>query len=808
MLRLEDSEKTSGLHKTATTTKAIRYWKWGFIGATAIFLWLQFSCSSYYGDVNSTEVDYAKLFLDALDINLALVWSEYYTSETHLAGTNYGFVEWTKNKFEEYGLKAEIDTYEMLMSYPEDHSLKLSNSKDGLVYEPSLKEDALKKDPTSQGDDLIPTFLGYAANGNVTAQYVYANYGTREDFAHLHKEGVDIKGKIVIVRYGKIFRGLKVKFAQDSGAIGVLIYTDPGDDFGITPKNGYKQYPNGPARQESSVQRGSVQFLGGENLAPGDPTTPGYPSKPGVPRKNPYTSIGQIPVLPISYREVKPILEGLNGHGKKPNKNDWVGELDGVKYFTGPNEDLTLNLYNKQTYNITELWNVYGEIKGELDNEVIIIGNHRDAWIKGGAGDPNSGSAVLIELARAFGQMKALGYKFKRTIILQSFDGEEYGLLGSTEQGEYFANKYKRKVIAYYNVDVAVAGKNLKLGASPTLYKVLKDTAKLFQYPGSNYTLYDHFVDKSNGYISNLGSGSDYTVYLDHLGISSADIGFVPGKDDPIYHYHSNYDSFYWMKTFADPDFIFHNLAAKFLGLVALKTSEEAVLPLTVTDYATTLSGYFTKAILNVPDSWLDRIVTKSKAWKSFVTHDEEDLKFLSEAASNNYQPKNDYPFPELVKGKTRMCPHSHSGYSLTNKDSVNLTFKDLIEKTKKELKLMADRTDIFDTKSKELQAKWENRQSIGWWEKVRLIYAILFHNRNLKYFERSFLFHKGLDSRPWYKHIVFAPGRYTGYAGQTLPGLVEAIEDEDFDKAVYWLGIITKAFKRASEGLDRRITI
>lgn len=802
MVELTLSEKPLGLQRPRS------YWKVITAAATALFVWLQCDFRSGIQSLaafRTTEDDYAKLFLNALDINLALVWSEYYTSEAHLAGTNYPFVEWTKNKFEEYGLDATIDSYDILVSYPVDHSLKLSNVKDGLVYEPSLKEDVLKKDPTTGGDDLVPTFLGYAANGNVTGQYVYANYGTKEDFAHLKELGVDIQGKIVVVRYGKIFRGLKVKFAQDGGAIGVLLYTDPGDDYGITPKNGYKQYPDGPARQESSVQRGSVQFLGGENLTPGDPTTPGYPSKPGVPREDPYSSIGKIPALPISYREVKPILKALNGYGEKP-KGDWAGELDGVKYYTGPNEDYTLNLFSNQTYNITELWNVYGEIKGEVQDEVIIIGNHRDAWIKGGAGDPNSGSAVLIELARAFGELKALGYKFKRSIILQSFDGEEYGLLGSTEQGEFYANGYKRTVVAYYNVDVAVSGKNLKLGSSPTLYNVLKDTAKLLKYPDSNHTLYDHFLEKKNGYISNLGSGSDYTVYLDHLGISSADIGFIPGEGDPIYHYHSNYDSFHWMETFADPEFVFHNLAAKYIGLVALKTSEEAVLPLTVTEYATALTGFFNKSILNAPKSWLDKVVTKTDSWKTFVTHDREDVKFLSEVASDYYSPKSRYPFPELVKGKTRMCPHSHSGYSLTNEESANLTFSDLIVKTKKELKLLTDKADIFDTESMELQAKWNDRYSIGWWEKLKLVYEIRYHNRNLKFFERAFLFHEGLDSRPWYKHIVFAPGRYTGYAGQTLPGLVEAIEDEDFERTIFWLGVVTKAFKRASDQLERRL--
>ncbi|CUM65363.1 uncharacterized protein PRCAT00002999001 [Priceomyces carsonii] len=760
---------------------------------------LYFGASNYY--FADTEIDPKAALLDALEINLASDWSKKYTSEAHLPGTNYGLVEWTKDKFEEYGFTATIDTYDIFVSYPKDHDLNLIDAKtEKLLYKAPLKEDKIKEDETSYGEGLVPTFLAYAANGNVTAQYVYVNYGTLEDFENLKSHGVDVKGKIAVARYGKIFRGLKVKFAQDNGAVGVLLYTDPGDDFGITPENGYKQYPDGPARQESSVQRGSVQFLGAPNSAPGDPTTPGYASKPGVERKSPYDSIGKIPALPISYREVKPILEKLNGHGSQI-KDGWKGSLDGFDYSTGPNKNVTLNLYNNQVFNITPLWNVYGEIEGENKDEVIVIGNHRDAWIKGGAGDPNSGSAALIELARALGTLKASGYKFKRSIVLQSFDGEEYGLLGSTEQGEYFAKDLSRKVIAYLNLDSAVVGRFLSLSASPVLNELLLETAKELQYPkkGSG-SLYDHFVKETKGKISILGSGSDYTVYLEHLGIPSADIGFGPGKGDSIYQYHSNYDSYYWMSKFGDPGFVYHNLAAKYLGLVVLGLDSKAVIPLTLDDYASSLQVYYNETLSIIPKDWLHQTVSNQQVWKDILTYSVDEIAFIDESSNGYYSSVPRFPFPELME--TQTCKHNKVLHMFDVAHHKNATLAELLSSTKNDLLLLKNSTEAFDIKSKALQLEYDNRDSLHWWQRIRLYVQIKHHNKLIQYFERNFLHHKGLYERPWFKHIVFASGRKTGYAGQSLPGLKEAAEDENLDRFVEWLGIVSKSVRRVSARL------
>ncbi|EGW30216.1 uncharacterized protein SPAPADRAFT_144416 [Spathaspora passalidarum NRRL Y-27907] len=741
-----------------------------------------FNHSVFEFSFTEQDIDPKKVVLDALETNLASNWSRKYTAEPHLAGTNYGLVKWTEEKFAEYGFDTTIDPYEIYVSYPNDHDLNLVNSSGDVIYKAPLKEDELKKDPTTKGNDTIPTFLGYAANGNVTAEYVYANYGTREDFDTLKENNVNVTGKIVIVRYGKIFRGLKVKFAQDNGAIGVLLYSDPGDDHGITPANGYKQYPHGPARQESSVQRGSVQFLGGIGSAPGDPTTPGYPSKPGAERQDPHASIGKIPALPISYREVKPILAKLNGQGKKIK--GFEGELEGFKYYTGPNSNYTLNLYNDQIYNITTMWNVYGEIKGEKTDEVIIIGNHRDAWIKGGAGDPNSGSAVLLEVARALGELKKAGYKFKRTIVLHSYDGEEYGLLGSTEQGEFFADKYQREVIAYLNLDVAVSGKHFKLGSSPVLNKILLEIAKELVYPEEGVgSLYDHYVKAKGGeHIPTLGSGSDYTVYLEHLGIPSVDLGFQEGKEDPVYHYHSNYDSYYWISEFADKGFVYHNLAAKYLALLTLGISERELINFGLQDYSKGLLSYLNTTISRVPKEWL------SKPIKLQECYDWSDSVYISKVTNGYYAPDRPHGTRSMMMKYTSNLKNKH-------------TLETVIDHAFENLHSLHNSTLSFDAQTAYLQEKFEEPNQ-PFWQKIRLHYQIKYHNKYLQYFERNFLHSKGLHERPWFKHIIFASGRYTGYAGQNLPGLNEAIEDEDFDRFVRWLKIVSKTAKRVSKRL------
>ncbi|EZF70966.1 hypothetical protein H105_06876 [Trichophyton soudanense CBS 452.61] len=397
---------------------------------------------------------YESMLINSFDNTTVDSWAYYYTHGIHIAGTNQSMAQWTADKWTEFGIPSSLVSYDVYLNYPVSHSLSLTHA-DGTTWEASLVEDVLKEDETSSYPDRIPTFHGYSASGEATAEYVYVGRGQKVDFERLIQLGVDLKGKIAIARYGGPFRGLKVKNAQDQGMIGCIIFTDPADDGNVTVANGLKAYPNGPARNPSAVQRGSVQFL---SMFPGDPTTPGYPSRPDCPRKDKSPVVPKIPSIPISQLDAEPILAALDGHGtpgKEVNRTRWVGALNAT-YATGPAPGAKLSMSNVMRDTYTPIWNSIGIINGTEQDEVIIIGNHRDAWIIGGAGDPNSGSSIMVELAKAFGKLQKAGWKPKRTMyvcalgfvltqlvlilhsVMCSWDAEEYGLVGSTEWVEEY----------------------------------------------------------------------------------------------------------------------------------------------------------------------------------------------------------------------------------------------------------------------------------------------------------------------------------------------------------------------------------
>ncbi|KAF2840984.1 N-acetylated-alpha-linked acidic dipeptidase-like protein [Patellaria atrata CBS 101060] len=686
-------------------------------------------------------------------------WSKYYTSGPHLAGKNLSQALWTKDRWEEFGVKSSIVTYDIYVNYPINHRLALlekegssktkpESGADGeseadwkVKFEATLEEDVLEEDGTSGLEDRIPTFHGYSANGNVTAPYVFVNYGTYQDFEDLLAANISLAGKIALIKYSHIFRGLKVKRAQELGMIGAVIYSDPGDDGEIRKVNGYETYPDGPARNPSSVQRGSTQFL---SIAPGDPTTPGYPSLPGAPRQPVDNAIPSIPSLPLSYAEAIPLLKALNGHGPNAssfNKYWHTGGLGhkGVHYNIGPSpDDLVLNLYNAQEYVITPMWNVIGVINGTIPDEAIVLGNHRDAWIAGGAGDPNSGSAALNEVIRSFGVALEAGWKPMRTIVFASWDGEEYGLLGSTEWVEEYIPWLTATNIAYLNVDIGAVGSYFKAAGAPLLNKALMEATQLVLSPNQtveNQTVYDTW-DK---HISTMGSGSDFTAFQDFAGIPCVDIGFNTGPDSPVYHYHSNYDSFDWMDKFGDPGFHYHEAISKVWALLAANLAETPVIQLNATDYATALKAYLLKL--------------EDKAANSPIFSQESTL------------------FTSIEKALDRL--HNSS-----------VTFD-------------AHAADLLN-EVRHADIPWWK-----WWKKVKLYYAVRQVNNAYKELERQFLYAPGLDSRPWFKHVVFAPGLWTGYAGATYPGLVEAIDDGDKGGAYRWAGIIAGLVNKAAGTLE-----
>ncbi|KAK8005316.1 hypothetical protein PG990_011353 [Apiospora arundinis] len=537
-------------------------------------------------------------------------WSYYYTHGQHLAGRNQTMAQWTADRWAESGIASGLVSYNVYLNYHVSKSLRLRHAGNGsVIFEPSLEEDVLEQDDTSGYPNRVPTFHGYSASGSGSAEYVYVGRGQRVDFQRLRDLGVELEGKIALARYGGPFRGLKVKNAQEHGMLAAVLFTDPADDGDMTEANGHAAYPDGPARNPSSVQRGSVQFM---STYPGDPTTPGYPSKEGVARTDAHVVTPRIPSFPISYTDAIPLLAALDGHGiagKEVNRTGWVGALNAT-YSTGPAPGIVMDLSNIMEDTITDIWNAVGIVNGSTHaDETIVIGNHRDAWIVGGAADPNSGTAVIVELAKALGKLVAeTGWKPKRNIVLCSWDGEEYGMLGSTEWVEEYLPWLNATAVSYLNIDIGTSGPHPGLSATPELHDVAVETMKKILWRGTNRTMFDVWNEENDGYIEPMGSGSDYTAFV-HNGIGSVDIGSWNGGSDPVYHYHSNFDSYHWMTTYGDPGFVNHKSMAQYLALLAYKLADANLIPFNVSTYGTEMNDYFAdleKTVYSTNSSALD----------------------------------------------------------------------------------------------------------------------------------------------------------------------------------------------------------
>ncbi len=524
------------------------------------------------------------------------------TAEPHVAGTkeDYATAIYVRDQIRSYGIPAELKEYDVWLNYPKQPGIVELITPQRRLRLP-LKEAVTPADPSSSNAKIIPLFNGYSPSGDVTAPLVYVNYGLPPDYAALKKLGVDVKGKIVIARYGNSFRGVKAKVAEDSGAIGLIIYSDPADD-------GYAHgdvFPKGPWRPSSSAQRGSVQYL---FKAPGDPLTPGRPSVPGVPRLKPeeVTTLTRIPVQPISYGDARQLLEPLEGSIRP---DGFQGGLP-FSYHVGGTEAVRVHLKTLMDYQVRKIWNVIARIDGnEEKDRWVIMGNHRDAWVFG-AVDPNSGTTAMLEAARGFGQLLRSGWKPRRSIVLCSWDGEEYGLLGSTEWAEENADELKQKAVVYLNMDSAVSGADFGASAVPSMWKLIRGVTRDIPDPKSGKSVYQAWQDKTRAdqltanpelnietipeaRIGSLGSGSDFTPFLQHLGIPSSDMGF--GGAYGVYH--SAYDSFYWMSHFGDPTFVYHVTAARLWGTVAMRLANAEGLPLDYRDYATRISEFFDESM-------------------------------------------------------------------------------------------------------------------------------------------------------------------------------------------------------------------
>ncbi|KAL4162125.1 hypothetical protein PRNP1_002673 [Phytophthora ramorum] len=668
----------------------------------------------------STERDAAVLtasersFIDGVQPEKLREFLHSYASVPHTCGTeqDYKTAVYTAEQFTAFGLKAEIKEYYTLLSYPIHRRLAIVSPEQS-VYELNLTETSVPNDACTNNPDALPPYLAYSDSGNVTASVVYVNYGTQADFDWLVSNNVTLAGKIALVRYGRNFRGLKVALAEQHGMAAVIIYSDPNED-------GFVQgpvYPEGIYRPKGSFQRGSLQYL---SLASGDPLTPGWASVLGAPqlKYENVDSIPHIPALPLSYEQADIILRSIGGQ-KAPEA--WQGGLTFPEgYRLGDDESLVLNLDVLMDNKVGPIWDVIGTIEGSIEpDQQVLIGNHRDAWVCG-AVDPSSGSAVMLEIARGLGELLNQGWKPRRTIVLGSWDGEEFGLLGSTEFAEERAAELKQKAVAYINVDNVVGPLALAMG-TPSIAKFIEDTAKAvppneFFGKGDNRnepgdSLYEQWVAQTARHRSQIygvydgtlapdhliqfmGSGSDFTAFYQHLGVISANLGFT--LNGAVYGtYHSNMDSLMYMETLGDPHYATHANMAQWWGLMTMRLANDVVVPFDFTTYGLVM--------------------------KEDLAGFEEKISALSRSVD----------FTALY---TAIASFS---------DNAN-TFHAHIQQFEDD-----------DSSSEELLR--------GWNEKLVLL-------------ERHLIDEAGLPHRPWYKHVIFGPGFYEGYLGTAFPGISDCV--------------------------------
>jgi len=529
------------------------------------------------------------------------------TAEPHLAATpaDRKTADYVAEKFRAAGLETEIVPYRVLLNQPKEVRVE--------AFDPSGKQ--LMSGPTRervQGDTLpddprvVMPFNGSSGSGDITAEVVYANYGRPEDFDELARQHIDLHGTIVITRYGANFRGVKVYIAEQRGAAGVIIYSDPQDD-------GYYKgdpWPNGPWRPDNGVQRGSVQYL---FKYPGDPQTPGIASTPDLPASSRVSGNDNQPhiiSIPLSYQDAAPILRALKGPGVPQG---WQGALP-FRYHLGPG-GVSVHLVSQQDYQLRTIWDVIGKIKGtDYPDDSVIVGNHRDAWVFG-AVDPNSGTASMLEAVHGFGNLIHDGWRPKRTLIFCSWDAEEEGLIGSTEWVEQHDQDINHAV-AYFNVDVGVAGPDFSASAVPSLKQFVRDVTQSVPSPMNDTVFQEWRANRHNNEhrvsnappqpgedvsVSDLGSGSDFTPFLQHAGVPSTDIG----SGGPYGVYHSAFDNYAWFVQNADPHFAYLQEIARVLGLEALRMANTDVLPLDYVAYAREISSYIDAANRRAADSGL-----------------------------------------------------------------------------------------------------------------------------------------------------------------------------------------------------------
>jgi N-acetylated-alpha-linked acidic dipeptidase len=648
------------------------------------------------------------------------------TSEPHMAGTegSHRVAEWLRDQYRSYGFDAEIVTYSAYLGMPREISLELITPERKKLATP---EQAYDVDKDTSNPNAVGAFNAFSASGDITAPVVYVNYGTQEDYRALAAIGISVEGKIALARYGRCYRGIKTKLAEEHKALGLIIYSDPEDD-------GYAQgdiFPKGPWRPMSGIQRGSVEYT---EIYPGDPLTSGVAATRGAKRITPAdaANLSHIPTMPINAQDAAVILASMGGmHVPR----SWQGGLP-FTYHVGPG-DATVHMKVSVDYQQRPIYDVIAKLRGKSDDEWVMLGNHHDAWVYG-AVDPGSGTATMLETARALGELVRGGWKPRRTIVMCEWDGEEPGLIGSTEFVEANLAELQAKAVAYINTDVGVAGPNFSGSGTPSLKELIRDVARDVKDPSGTRSVYDVWLERSansagqfsgaaplitkaegspDAPVGDLGAGSDFCAFFDHAGIPSMDMGF--SGDYGVYH--SIYDDFFWMKTFGDPTFEYHATLAKLLGTAALRLDEADVLPFDYPAYAWEVSRAASG--------------TATRAQEAGVAN--EKLKAVVEAST------------QLTASATRASEALQK---------ARVTLAPAVE------------------------------------ERI---------NHELVQVEQSLLNPAGLTNRSWYKHTIYAPGNYAGYAPELMPGLNEALDRMDRPAIDREAEALAAALHRASARLD-----
>ena len=684
------------------------------------------------------------------------------SARPHHVGSPYDKqnAEWILARFKEWGFDAHIETFNVLFPTPKVRILEMVEP---TKYSAKLEEPALAIDPTSnQKSEQLPTYNAYSPDGDVTSPLVFVNYGLPEDYEKLDRLGISVKGAIVIAKYYQSWRGVKPKIAAEHGAVGCLIYSEPRDD-------GYGRdnvFPQGPMRNSDGVQRGSVMDFA--SASPGDPLTPGVGATADAKRLavKDAKSIAKIPVLPISYGDAQPLLAALKG---PMAPDDWRGSLP-IPYHVGPGP-AKVHLKLEFNWDLKPVNDVIAKIPGAVaPDEWIIRGNHHDAWVNG-AEDPVSGQAALLEEARSLGTLLKAGWKPRRTIIYAAWDGEEPMLLGSTEWVETHAEELRQHAAVYINSDGNDRGL-LSMGGSHTLEQFINGVAREIEDPETKQTVWQRLQlsrisqvksaddkkelrQRADLRIDALGSGTDFTGFLDHLGVATLDLGY--GGEDEQGIYHSIYDDFYWYTHFSDYDFIFGRALSQTIGTTVLRLADAEILPYDFVNFGDTIQKY-TKDLEKLLADKQDEIRERNQ-----------------EVDEGVYKATFDPRRPTVAPPKEEVPPHLNFA-PMQNATEMVVRSAERYHKA-----LAAKQATIGDAPAETLRAL-----------NARLIES-----------ERKLTNSEGLPRRSWYQHLLYAPGIYSGYGVKTVPGVREGIEQKHYAEADQEIVRVAKALEDEATLID-----